>query len=170
MNREIVKVCRTFFTNTLGIPNRRLDAILNPINYSWYFDRDTALKANLPNQVRIISEPVIMTDFMKKSVIPLGKDYNFYESESDSEVTVDNVSFKEYEKVFLHIKSIPRVLSSYQNPGTSRRHFFETSISVEYMYKTYSENYIKNKTLPPFTKRQFKKIYNSYMKTFLKFD
>uniref|UniRef100_A0A2S2P987 THAP-type domain-containing protein n=1 Tax=Schizaphis graminum TaxID=13262 RepID=A0A2S2P987_SCHGA len=168
INKESIKVCRTFFMNTLGISERRLNAILKPINYSWYSDRDTALKANQPKQVNVINEPVVMTDFMKESLIPLDKDYNLYEPESDSEVSLENVPFKEYEKVFLYMKGIPRVLSSYRMPGTLKKHFFETSICLEYMYKTYSENFIRNKTPPPYTKRQFKKIYNQYMKTFLK--
>ncbi|XP_060840629.1 uncharacterized protein LOC132921565 isoform X2 [Rhopalosiphum padi] len=167
-NKESIKVCRTFFMNTLGISEHRLDAILKPINYSWYSDRDTALKANQPKQVNVINEPVVMTDFMKESSIPLDKDYNLYEPESDSEVSLENVPFKEYENVFLYMKGIPRVLSSYRMPGTLKKHFFETSICLEYMYKTYSENFIRNKTPPPYTKRQFKKIYNQYMKTFLK--
>lgn len=168
MNKESVTVCRTFFMNTLGIPEQRLDAILKPTNYSWYSDKDTALKANLPKQVSIISEPVVMTDFMKESLKALEKDYNSYEPENDSEVSLENVPFKEYEKVFLYMKGIPRVLSTYQELGTSKNYYFETSICFEYMYKRYSENFIKNKTLPPCTKRQFKKIYNQYMKTFLK--
>jgi len=167
-NNESIKVCRTFFKNTLGIPEQRLEAVLKSTNYSWYSDRDTALKANLPKQVNEISEPEVMTDFMKESLISLEKDYNLFEPESDSEVSLENVPLEEYEKVLLYIKSIPRVLSSNQIPGTSIKHDFETSISWEYMYKTYSENYIRNKTPPPYTKRQFKKIYNQYMKLFLK--
>ncbi|XP_025206733.1 uncharacterized protein LOC112602713 isoform X2 [Melanaphis sacchari] len=167
-NKKSIKVCRTFFMNTLGITERRLDAILKSTNYSWYSDRDTALKANQPKQVHVINEPILMTDFMKESLKPLDKDYNLYESESDSEVSLEDVPFKEYEQVFLYMKGIPRVLSSYQMPGTFKKHFFETSICLEYMYKSYSEDFIKNKTPPPYTKRQFKKIYNQYMKTFLK--
>ncbi|CAH1709136.1 uncharacterized protein LOC114126584 isoform X2 [Aphis gossypii] len=167
-NKEYIRVCRTFFMNTLGISERRLDAILKPINYSWYSDRDTALKANQPKQVNVINEPVVMTDFMKESLKPLDKDYNLYESESDSEVSLENVPVKEYENVFLYMKGIPRILSSYHIPGTFKKLSFETSICMEHMYKTYSENFIRNMTPPPYTKRQFKKIYNQYMKTFLK--
>lgn len=168
MNDELVMVCRTFFLNTLGIPEQRLDAILKPINYSWYSDRDTALKVNLPNQIIIIDEPIIMTDFMKESLKSLNKDYNLYEPESDPEVSLEDVRFEEYEKVIAFLKSVPRVLSSYQYPGEIRKQYFETSICMEYMYKMYSENYIRNRTPPPYTIRQFKKIYNRYMKTFLK--
>ncbi|XP_022182300.1 uncharacterized protein LOC111042111 isoform X2 [Myzus persicae] len=166
-NKVPTKVCRTFFRNTLGISEHRLEAILNPINYSWYSDRDIALKANQPQQINVISEPVVMTDFMKESLIPLDKDYNLFEPESDPDVSLENVPFKEYEQVLLYMKGIPRVLSSYKIPGTLKKHYFETSVCSEYMYKTYSENFIKNKTPPPYTKRQFKKIYNEYMKTFL---
>lgn len=168
MNDELVKVCRTFFLNTLGIPEQRLDAILKPINYSWYSDRETALKANLPKQAIVIDEPIIMTDFMRESLKPLNKDYNLYEPESDPEVSLEDVPFEEYEKVIAFLKSVPRVLSSYQYPGEVRKQYFETSICLEYMYKMYSENYIRNKIPPPYTIRQFKKIYNRYMKTFLK--
>lgn len=168
MNNEPIKVCQTFFINTLGITEQRLNAILKPANYSWYSDKETALKANQPKQVKVINETTVMTDFMKESLLPLNKDYNSYEPESDSEVSLENVPIEEYEKVFLYMKGIPRVLSSYQMPGELKKQFFETSISLEYMYKTYSENYIRKKISPPYTKRQFKKIYNQYMKTFLK--
>lgn len=166
LNKAFIKVCKNFFINTLGISDHRLNAILKPINYSWYSDTETALKANQPKKVTVISEPVVMTDFMKESLIPLDKDYNSYQPEGDLEVSLENVPFKEYEQVFLYMKGIPRILSSYTGP--LKKHYFETSICLEYMYKAYSENFIKNKTPPPYTKRQFKKIYNQYMKTFLK--
>lgn len=168
MNKELIKVCRKFFMNTLGITEQRLNAILKPVNYSWYSDRDTALKANQPKKVKVINETTVTTDFMKESLILLDKDYNLYEPESDSEVSLENVCVDEYERVLLYMKGIPRVLSSYQIPGELKKQFFETSISLEYMYKKYSENYLRKKISPPYTLRQFKKIYNQYMKTFLK--
>ncbi|VVC33097.1 Hypothetical protein CINCED_3A008515 [Cinara cedri] len=168
MNSLTVKVCRTFFINTLGITENRLNGVLKPINYSWYSDKDTALKANLPNQVKVTGKSVLMTDFMRESLKLLDNDYNLYEPESDSEVNLENVPFEEYEKVFSYIKGIPRVLSSYQAPGELKKQFFETSICLDYIYKSYSENYIRNNIPPPYTKRQFKIIYNQYMKTFLK--
>lgn len=168
INNKLVKVCRTFFKNTLGISEHRIDAVLKPINYSWYSDRDTALSINEPKNLNVINEPIEMTDFIKESLIPLDKDYNLYEPESDTEVSLDNVPIEEYEKVILYMKGIPRVLSSYQIPGELGKQYFETSICLEYMYKMFSENYLKNKIPPPYTKRQFKKIYNQYMKTFLK--
>jgi len=151
--------------NTLGIPESRLDAILNPTHYSWFSNKESALKARQPKQVKVIKEPMVITDFVKESLKPLKKDYNLYESESDSEVSLDNVPTKEYKKVFLYMKSIPRVLSSFNK--NSKNQSFETSINLDFMYKSYSENYIKNKVPPPYTKRQFRKIYNQYMKTFL---
>lgn len=168
MNTKLVKVCRTFFMNTLGISEHRLDAVLKPMCYSWYSDTDTALKSNQPKQVKVIDEPSTMTDFIKESSILLDKDYNLYEPESDAEVRLETVPYEEYEKVFLYMKSIPRILSSYLKPENKKKQFFETSICMDYMYKTYSENYIRNKNPPPFTKSQFQKIYNQYMKTFLK--
>lgn len=168
MNNLTIRVCRTFFINTLGITENRLKGVLKPINYSWYSDKETALKANLPKHVKVIGKSVIMTDFMKESLKLLDKDYNLYEVESDSEVNLENVPIEEYEKVFSYIKSIPRVLSSYQAPGETNKQFFETSIGFDYIYKTYSENYIQKKVSPPYTKCQFKIIYNEYMKAFLK--
>lgn len=168
MNKQSVKVCRIFFMNTLGIPECRLHAILEPNNYGWFSNRDAALKANVSRQVKVISESLETTDFVKESLVLLEKDYNLYEPESDSEVSLENVPGVEYEKVFLFMKSIPRVLSSYQITEESRKQYFETSLRWENMYKTYSEKYIKDKILPPYTKRQFKKMYNQYMKTFLK--
>jgi len=168
MNKEPVKVCRMFFINTLGISELRLDAVLKPASYSWYSNIDTALKANQLTQAKVISEQTIITDFMKESLKLLDKDYNLYEPESDTEVSLEDVSSEEQEKVLLYIKSIPKVLSLPNIPGDVRKQMFESSICVAYMYKTYSENYIRNKIPPPYTKRQFKKIYNQYMKSKLK--
>lgn len=44
-NNLTVNVCKKFFINTLGITKHRLNSVLKPINYSWYSDKDTALKA-----------------------------------------------------------------------------------------------------------------------------
>lgn len=168
MNKESVKVCRMFFMNTLGISEQRLDAVLKPASYNWYSNSDTVLKANQPRQANVISEQITITDFMKESLRLLDKDYNLFEPESDPEVGLENVSFEEQEKVLMYIKSIPKVLSMPNIPGDFRKQMFESSICVAHMYKTYSESYIKNKIPPPYTKRQFKKIYNQYMKTHLK--
>lgn len=169
MNKKLIKVCQTFFINTLGITEHRLVAILEPINYSWYSDRDTALKANVQKQFKMVTdESVSMTDFIKESSLLLNKDYNLFESDSDTEVSLENVSVNEYEKATLFMKSIPRVLCASEITLEMKKYYFETSICVEYMYKIYSESYIKNKTPPPFTELQFKKIYNQCMKTLLK--
>ncbi|XP_026812619.1 uncharacterized protein LOC113553471 [Rhopalosiphum maidis] len=168
MNKESVKVCRVFFINTLGISEHRLDAILKPVNYSWYSNRDTALNANHPKQSKVISEQILITNFMKESLKLLDKDYNLYVPESDTEINLENVPSEEQEKVLMYIKSIPRILCVPKIPGDFKKQLFETSICMGYMYKTYSENYIRNKIPPPFTKRQFKKIYNKYMKSHLK--
>lgn len=170
MNNRSIKVCHLFFRNTLGIPECRLKAILNPINYSWYSDRETALEANVPNQVKIVSEPIVMTDFAKTSLILLNKDYNLFEPENDTEgeVSLESMPLEEYRKVFLFLKSIPRVLSWHQINKESKKQCFESSICLDFMYNTYTDQYIRNKTTPPCTKFQFKTIYNQYMKTFLK--
>lgn len=165
MDKESINVCRTFFINTLGITERRLDAVLIPFNYNWYFDRNNIILANKPKQ---FTEEPIITDFIRNSLPPLMKDYDLYEPESDEEVSLNNVPDTEYENVINYIKSIPRVLSRYNDDKTNKSQCFETSICVEYMFKTYSETYIKNNTAPPYTRRQFKKIYNQYMKNFFK--
>lgn len=165
VDKESLVVCRTFFINTLGIPECRLDAVLIPFNYYWYSDRETTILANTPQQ--FTDEP-IMTDFIRNSLPPMKKDYNLFVPESDEEVSLDNVHDTEYEKVINYIKSIPRVLSRYVDSKTKKIQCFETSIHVEYMFKSYSEMYIKNNTVPPYTRRQFKKIYNQYMKNFLR--
>lgn len=168
-NQKLIKVCRTFFINTLGITEPRLDAILEPINYSWYSDRDTALKANLPHQAKVVTdESVSMTDFIKESSLLLNKDYNLFEPDSDTEVSLENVSVEEYEKATLFVKSVPRVLCASEMTLEMKKYYFEASICVENMYKIYSESYIRNKTPPPFTELQFKKMYNLCMKTLLK--
>ncbi|KAL5233044.1 hypothetical protein ACI65C_000454 [Semiaphis heraclei] len=168
MNKESVKVCRMFFINTLGISEHRLNAVLKPVSYNWYSNTDTASKANQLTQAKVISEQINITDFMKESLKLLDKDYNLYEPESDTEVSLENVSLDEKEKVLQYIKSIPKVLSVPSVPGDIRKQMFESSICVEYMYKTYSEDYIRNKIPPPYTKRQFTKIYNQFMKSKLK--
>lgn len=161
-----INVCRTFFINTLGISENRLDAILDPINYSWFSDRDTLLKAIEPKQEQI-EKPIIITDFMKSSLDYLKKIENLCEIESDSEVSLENVPVEEYEKVLSCLKGTPRVLSSIPFLDKPQKQYFDTSICAEFIYKNYSENYIRNKTKPPFTNRQFKKIYNHYMKSYL---
>jgi len=168
MNEESVTVCRMFFMNTLGISEHRLDAVLKPASYSWYSNSDNVLKASQPNQAKVITEQMVTTDFMKESLKLLDKDYNLYQSESDTEVSLENVSSEEQERVLMYIKSIPKVLCIPNFPGDLRKQMFETSICVAHMYKTYSENYIRNKIPPPYTKLQFKKIYNQYMKSHLK--
>jgi len=168
MNKESVKVCRLFFINTLGISEHRLDAILKPVNYNWYLNSDAALKANIPKEATIINEQIIITNFLKESLKLLDKDYNLYVPESDTEIDLENVPSQEQEKVLMYIKSIPRILCVPKFPGDIKKQLFETSICMGYMYKTYSENYIKNKIPPPYTKRQFTKIYNQYMKSHLK--
>lgn len=168
LNNKLVKVCRLFFMNTLGIPENRIDSVLKPSNYIWYSDKDTALQANQPKFPKLLTKTGVMTDFLKESLILLDKDYNSYELESDTEISLDNVSVENYEKVLLFLKSIPRVLSSYKNPKQDSKIFFETSICLDHIYTTYSMNYLKNQTPPPYTKQQFKRIYNEYMKTFLK--
>lgn len=167
MRKEWVKVCQSFFMNTLGIPECRLNAILKPSNYSWFSDKDTATKANLPTQINYVIEPTFVTDFMKQSFALLDKDYNLFVPDTEPDVSLDNVPTEEYKEVFKFIKSIPRVLSTYQRTGELENLHFETSVCTEYMYKTYSEPYIKNQIPPPYTQRQFKKIYNQYMKNFL---
>ncbi|XP_027845488.2 uncharacterized protein LOC114125885 isoform X1 [Aphis gossypii] len=168
MNKESVKVCQLFFINTLGISEHRLDAILKPVNYNWYINSDAALKANVPKEATTINEQIIITNFVKESLKLLDKDYNLYVPESDTEIDLENVPSQEQEKVLMYIKSIPRILCVPKFPGDVKKQLFETSICMGYMYKTYSENYIKNKIPPPYTKRQFKKIYNLYMKSHLK--
>lgn len=169
MNKKLIKVCRTFFINTLGITEHRLDAILEPINYCWYSDRDTALKANLQKPAKVVTdESVSMTGFIKESSLLLNKDYNLFEPDSDTEVSLENLSIDEYEKATTFMKSIPRVLSASEMTPEMKKYYFETSICVENMYKMYSESYVRNETPTPFTELQFKKIYNQCMKTLLK--
>jgi len=157
-----------FFINTLGISENRLDAVLKPASYSWYSNSDNVLKANQPKQAKVISEQKTTTNFMKESLKLLDKDYNLYEPESDTEVSLENVSSEEQEKALTYIKSIPKILSKPNIAGNLKKQMFVSSICVAYMYKTYSENYIRNKIPPPYTKRQFKKIYNQYMKSHIK--
>lgn len=161
MGEEIVTVCRSFFLNTLGITIKRLNAILNPVNYNWYYNKKKALKVNEPVEVDLNSEPTVITDFMKESLKMLDKDYNMFIPDYLPDVSLDEIPSNEYQNIMSYIQSVPRVLTSHN------RTFFETSINVEFMYKSYSEKYLLNKEPPPCTKRQFIKIYNQLMKKFI---
>ncbi|XP_050533248.1 probable serine/threonine-protein kinase DDB_G0283337 isoform X3 [Daktulosphaira vitifoliae] len=166
-DKEFVHVCRSFFLNTLGITEQRLDSILNPVNYNWYYNKETALKANKPFEVNVINESTIITKFMKESFSMLDKDYYMFIPDHQLDVLLDEVPRNEYENVISYIQNIPRVLTSHYKIEEKCKIFFETSINVEYMYKSYSEKYLLNKKPPPYTKRQFIKIYNQYMKKFI---
>jgi len=164
-DNNLVKVCRLFFMRTLGITELRLNGILEPDHYSWYSDKETALKANMPP----FREPLVidkLTDFMKNSSNVLKKDYNLFENESDSDDSTEAVSKEVFENIINYIKTVPRILSAYRYDDVNRQ-CFETSVTSECMHAAYSQRCIESNTVPLCTRRQFKKIYNKYMKTFI---
>lgn len=162
INNKSKKVCRLFFMNTLGITNDRLNAILVSENYSWYCFKETALKASRPQPVTVV--PMKSSNFITNSLNLLEKDYNLFEDENDSNTST--VSGIEMERVLNYIKGVPRVISSHKISGGKRR-LFETTIDVVSMHKMYCKKCnASNAVHPPCTIKQFKKIYNMYMKTF----
>lgn len=41
-----VKVCKTFFARTLGLPDARLDALLEPDTYQWFLEHKSSAAAD----------------------------------------------------------------------------------------------------------------------------
>lgn len=168
-DNNLVKVCRLFFMRTLGITELRLEGILEPNHYSWYSDKETALKANMPPYLEpsVIDNQPLTSDFMKSTSNVLEKDYNLFENENNSDDSTEAVSKEVFENIINYIKTVPRILSAYRYNDVSRQ-CFETSVTSECMYAAYSQNCIESNTVPLCTRRQFSKIYNKYMKTFVK--
>jgi len=164
---NLVKVCRLFFIRTLGITELRLNGILEPNHYSWYSDKETALKANMPPYLEPpVSGKLLLTDFMKNTSNVLEKDYNLYENESDSDDSTEAVSKEVFANIINYIKTVPRMLSVYRYDDVNKQ-FFETSVTSECMHAAYSQSCIESNTVPLCTEQQFRKIYNMYMKQFL---
>lgn len=85
------------------------------------------------------------------------------ETDSDVEVYLDEIPHSVYNNVIHHIQTIPRVVSTWVSQENNQETFkFECSINCHYLYLNYLETSkkIKNKV----NEKQFKKIYNRYVK------
>lgn len=85
------------------------------------------------------------------------------ETDSDVDVCLDDILPSVYNNVISHIQTIPRVVSTCINQENDKEMFrFECSISCHYMYLNYLKKSKKNKKRV--NKKQYKKIYNRYVK------
>lgn len=85
------------------------------------------------------------------------------ETNSDIDVSLDDITSVAYNSVINHIQRIPRVISTLKNPNNDQEEYkFESSISCHYMYLNYLQSLKKNKK--KVSEKQYKKIYNNYVK------
>lgn len=91
------------------------------------------------------------------------------ETDSDVDVSLDDVLPSVYNNVINHIQSVPRVVNTWVNRENDRKFKFECSINLDEMYSNYVKKLKKNKKMA--NKKQYKKIYNMYVeKTFMRND
>ncbi|XP_050427936.1 protein PF3D7_1417600-like isoform X5 [Adelges cooleyi] len=162
-NQDNVNLCTSNDKNTEQLPITRNKKSLRNTKSKSLGKR---VKSGIPECTHLVHDQEL-PDFMKESLLLLDKDYDLYVSDSEPCASIDGVPEDEYANAITYIKTIPRVLSSYDVPNKSRKQFFVTTISVDYIYKGYSEEYSKNGKSPPYTKQQFVQIYNQYTKSFV---
>lgn len=91
------------------------------------------------------------------------------ETDSDIDVSLDDVLPSIYNNVVNHIQSVPRVVNTWVNEENNQKFKFECSINFDEMYLNYVKKLKKNKKIA--NKKQYKKIYNMYVKkTFMRND
>lgn len=84
------------------------------------------------------------------------------ETDSDTDVHIDDVPPSVYNEVISHIQTIPRVIRTLVNPENNQETIkFEISVKYDHMYLNYLKISKKNKK--KLSKKQYKKIYNTYM-------
>lgn len=84
------------------------------------------------------------------------------ETDSDTDVPLDDVVPSVYNEVISHIQTIPRVIRTLVNSENNQETFkFDISIKYDHMYLNYLKISKKNKK--KVSKKQYKKIYNIYM-------
>lgn len=91
----------------------------------------------------------------------------FEETESDADISLDNVMPSVFNNVVNHIQTIPRVTNTWINQDNNQEQVkFECSINFDNMYSNYLKKSKKYKK--KVNKKQYKKIYNTYLtKTFM---
>ncbi|XP_060880582.1 uncharacterized protein LOC132952322 [Metopolophium dirhodum] len=189
-----VKVCKTFFAHTLGLPDSRLEALLEPHTFEWFSrhrdcgrsfgDRDSDDCGNgdvdddgdydddYEHRRRRYAvttfgdnDEIPCSDFVLNSRKHLNKNNSAFveETDSDVEVYLDEIPHSVYNNVIRHIQTIPRVVSTWISQENKQETLkFECSINCRSLYLNYlkKSKKIKNKV----NEKQFKKIYNRYVK------
>ncbi|XP_050427836.1 uncharacterized protein LOC126837901 [Adelges cooleyi] len=164
-----LKVCKTFFAGTLAVPGSRLDAVLKPETYQWFRKHLVTTSYSAGQQLQMVQGDAAdnmsdeaLTDFVLESRKQLDKDYGAFVEECDSDADVNMSSV--YQKVVAHIQSVPRVISSWKDldGGDSKTVYFETSVDYTEMYANYMINSAGDRKTVSL--KQYKKIYNNYMK------
>ncbi|CAI6369409.1 unnamed protein product [Macrosiphum euphorbiae] len=105
------------------------------------------------------------SDFVLNSRKHLDKNNSAFveETDSDVEVYLDEIPHSVYNNVIRHIQTIPRVVSTWISQENKKETLkFECSINFRSLYLNYlkKSKKIKNKV----NEKQFKKIYNRYVK------
>ncbi|XP_025416561.1 uncharacterized protein LOC112687829 [Sipha flava] len=178
-----VKVCKTFFTRTLGLPDARLNALLEPDTFEWFsrykhllIDHTVTVMAvtAVDNHDRDVDEERTKrycgieqpcSEFVLNSRKYLEKNSLSFVKETDSDLDEDSEDIvpSVFNSVVNQIQSIPRVVSTLINPENDKEVLrFESSINYKYMYLHYLKQSKKNKN--KLSEKQYKKIYNQYMK------
>jgi len=84
------------------------------------------------------------------------------ETDSDVDIYLDDIIPSAYDNVINHIQTVPRVVSTWINQENNEMFKFEISINFHNMYLNYLKKSRKNKQ--KVNKKQYKKIYNRYIK------
>uniref|UniRef100_A0A2S2N7T9 Uncharacterized protein n=1 Tax=Schizaphis graminum TaxID=13262 RepID=A0A2S2N7T9_SCHGA len=130
-----VNVCKTFFARTLGLPDSRLEALLEPDTFEWFsryrdyskssgdcgegnIDDDEDYDENNGHRRRRYAnggvcddDEIPCTDFVLNSRKYLDKNNSAFveETDSDIEVYLDGITHSAYNNVINYIQTIPRV-------------------------------------------------------------
>ncbi|XP_025206373.1 uncharacterized protein LOC112602498 [Melanaphis sacchari] len=180
-----VKVCKTFFASTLGLPDSRLEALLEPDTFEWfskyrdcsrsfgwsdinddeYHDEDYEhRRQRYANGGPSNDDETPCTNFVLNSRKHLDKNNSAFveETDSDVEVYLDGITYSVYNSVISYIQTTPRVVSTWINQENNEETFqFECSINCHFLYLNYLKKTKKNKN--KVNEKQFKKIYNRYV-------
>lgn len=85
------------------------------------------------------------------------------ETDSDAEICLEDILPSVYKNVINHIQTTPRVVNTWINEKNKRISKFECSINYRHMYINYLQTMRKNRK--KVNEKQYKKIYNKYVKT-----
>lgn len=79
------------------------------------------------------------------------------------DVYLDDVVPSIYKNVINHIQTVPRIVISWKNQENNKTFKFESSIHYHNMYSNYLKKSTRNQQ--KVTEKQYKKIYNKYVKS-----